>query len=58
MADKENGILQEHIQKKLNDRQKPVKREKQEFNIIIVLGGILFLVTLLVTLIMQLRGSF
>ena len=58
MADKENGILQEHIQKKLYDRQKPVKREKQEFNIIIVLGGILFLVTLLVTLIMQLRGSF
>lgn len=58
MADKENGILQEHIQKKLDDRKKPVKREKQEFNIIIVLGGILFLVTLLVTLIMQLRGFF
>ena len=54
MADKETGILQEHIQKKLDDRHEPLQSEKLVFNILIVLGVILFLVTLLVPLVMLL----
>ncbi|KXT88499.1 hypothetical protein [Streptococcus oralis] len=54
MSDKDNGILQEHIREQLDNRKKPLKREKQDFSLIAVLGGILFLITLLVTLLMQL----
>ena len=49
MSNKDNGILQEHIREQLDNRKKPLKREKQDFSMIAVLGGVLFLVTLLVT---------
>ena len=58
MPEKKKGILQEHINEQLDNRRKPLKREKQEFSMIAVLGGILFLITLLVTLIMQLGQFF
>ena len=58
MSNKDNGILQEHIREQLDNRRKPLKREKQEFSMIAVLGGILFLITLLVTIIMQLGQFF
>ena len=58
MPEKKKGILQEHINEQLNNRRKPLKREKQEFSMIAVLGGILFLITLLVTIIMQLGQFF
>ena len=58
MSNKDNGILQEHIRKQLDNRKKPLKREKQDFSMIAVLGGVLFLVTLLVTLLMQLGRFF
>ena len=54
MSEKKKGILQEHINEQLDNRRRPLKREKQEFSMIAVLGGILFLITLLVTIIMQL----
>ena len=54
MPEKKRGILQEHINEQLDNRRRPLKREKQEFSMIAVLGGILFLITLLVTIIMQL----
>lgn len=54
MPEKKKGILQEHINEQLDNRRRPLKREKQEFSMIAVLGGILFLITLLVTIIMQL----
>ena len=57
MSNKDNGILQEHIREQLDNRKKPLKREKQEFSMIAVLGGVRFLITLLVTLLMQL-GQF
>ena len=58
MTEKKKGILQEHINEQLDNRKKPLKREKQEFSMIAVLGGILFLITLLVTIIMQLGRFF
>ena len=58
MPEKQKGILQEHINEQLDNRRKPLKREKQEFSMIAVLGGILFLITLLVTLLMQLGHFF
>ena len=58
MQEKQKGILQEHINEQLDNRRKPLKREKQEFSMIAVLGGILFLITLLVTIIMQLGQFF
>ena len=58
MPEKKKGILQEHINEQLDNRRKPLKREKQEFSMIAVLGGILFLITLLVTLLMQLGHFF
>ena len=58
MPEKKKGILQEHINEQLDNRRKPLKREKQEFSMIAVLGGVLFLITLLVTLIMQLGHFF
>ena len=58
MPEKKKGILQEHINEQLDNRRKPLKREKQEFSMIVVLGGILFLITLLVTIIMQLGHFF
>ena len=58
MSNKDNGILQEHIREQLDNRKKPLKREKQDFSMIAVLGGVLFLVTLLVTLLMQLGRFF
>ena len=58
MPEKKKGILQEHINEQLDNRRKPLKREKQEFSMIAVLGGILFLITLLVTLLMQLGRFF
>lgn len=58
MPEKQKGILQEHINEQLDNRRRPLKREKQEFSMIAVLGGILFLITLLVTLLMQLGQFF
>ena len=58
MPEKQKGILQEHINEQLDNRRKPLKREKQDFSMIAVLGGVLFLVTLLVTIIMQLGQFF
>ena len=58
MSNKDNGILQEHIRERRGKRKKPLKREKQDFSMIAVLGGVLFLVTLLVTLLMQLGRFF
>ena len=58
MPEKKKGILQEHINEQLENRRRPLKREKQEFSMIAVLGGILFLITLLVTIIMQLGHFF
>ena len=58
MPEKKKGILQEHINEQLDNRRKPLKREKQDFSMIAVLGGVLFLVTLLVTLLMQLGQFF
>ena len=58
MPEKKKGILQEHINEQLDNRRKPLKREKQEFSMIAVLGGILFLINLLVTIIMQLGQFF
>ena len=58
MPEKKKGILQEHINEQLDNRRRPLKREKQEFSMISVLGGILFLITLLVTIIMQLGHFF
>ena len=58
MSNKDNGILQEHIREQLDNRKKPLKREKQDFSMIAVLGGVLFLVTLLATLLMQLGRFF
>ena len=58
MPEKKKGILQEHIKEQLDNRRKPLKREKQEFSMIAMLGGILFLITLLVTIIMQLGHFF
>ena len=58
MPEKQKGILQEHINEQLDNRRKPLKREKQEFSMIAVLGGVLFLITLLVTLLMQLGQFF
>ena len=58
MPEKKKGILQEHINEQLDNRRKPLKREKQDFSMIAVLGGILFLITLLVTIIMQLGQFF
>ena len=58
MSNKDNGILQEHIREQLDNRKKPLKREKQDFSMIAVLGGVLFLVTLLVTLLIQLGHFF
>ena len=58
MPEKKKGILQEHINEKLDNRRRPLKREKQEFSMIAVLGGVLFLITLLVTIIMQLGQFF
>ena len=58
MPEKQKGILQEHINEQLDNRRRPLKREKQEFSMIAVLGGILFLITLLVTVIMQLGQFF
>ena len=58
MSNKDNGVLQEHIREQLDNRKKPLKREKQEFSMIAMLGGILFLITLLVTIIMQLGQFF
>ena len=58
MSNKDNGILQEHIREQLDNRKKPLKREKKDFSMIAVLGGVLFLVTLLVTLLMQLGRFF
>lgn len=58
MSEKKKGILQEHINEQLDNRRRPLKREKQEFSMIAVLGGILFLITLLVTIIMQLGQFF
>ena len=58
MPEKKKGILQEHINEQLDNRRKPLKREKQEFSMIAVLGGILFLITLLVTIIIQLGHFF
>ena len=57
-SNKDNGILQEHIREQRDNRKKPLKREKQDFSMIAVLGGVLFLVTLLVTLLMQLGHFF
>lgn len=58
MLEKKKGILQEHIKEQLDNRRKPLKREKQEFSMIAVLGGVLFLITLLVTIIMKLGQFF
>lgn len=58
MTEKKKGILQEHINEQLENRRRPLKREKQEFSMIAVLGGVLFLITLLVTIIMQLGQFF
>ena len=58
MPEKQKGILQEHINEQLDNRRRPLKREKQEFSMIAVLGGVLFLITLLVTLLMQLGQFF
>ena len=58
MPEKKKGILQEQIKEQLDNRRKPLKREKQEFSMIAVLGGVLFLITLLVTIIMQLGQFF
>ena len=58
MSENKKGILQEHINEQLENRRKPLKREKQEFSMIAVLGGVLFLITLLVTIIMQLGQFF
>ena len=58
MPEKKKGILQEHINEQLDNRRKSLKREKQEFSMIAVLGGVLFLITLLVTLLMQLGHFF
>ena len=58
MPEKKKGILQEHINEQLDNRRRPLKREKQEFSMIAVLGGILFLINLLVTIIMQLGQFF
>ena len=58
MPEKQKGILQEHINEQLDNRRRPLKREKQEFSMIAVLGGILFLITLLVTIILQLGQFF
>ena len=58
MTEKKKGILQEHINEQLENRRRPLKREKQEFSMIAVLGGVLFLITLLVTIIMQLGRFF
>ena len=58
MPEKKKGILQEHINEQLDNRRKPLKREKHEFSMIAVLGGILFLITLLVTIIIQLGQFF
>ena len=58
MPEKKKGILQEHINEQLDNRRRPLKREKQEFSMIAVLGGVLFLITLLVTLLMQLGQFF
>ena len=58
MPEKKKGILQEQIKEQLDNRRKPLKREKQEFSMIAVLGGILFLINLLVTIIMQLGHFF
>ena len=58
MSNQDNSILQEHIREQLDNRKKPLKREKQDFSMIAVLGGVLFLVTLLVTLLMQLGRFF
>ena len=58
MPEKKKGILQEHINEQLDNRRRPLKREKQEFSMIAVLGGILFLIPLLVTIIMQLGQFF
>lgn len=58
MPEKKKGILQEHINEQLDNRRKPLKREKQDFSMIAVLGGVLFLITLLVTIIMQLGHFF
>lgn len=58
MSENKKGILQEHINEQLENRRKPLKREKQEFSMIAVLGGVLFLITLLVTIIMQLGHFF
>ena len=58
MSEKKKGILQEHINEQLDNRRRPLKREKQDFSMIAVLGGVLFLVTLLVTLLMQLGRFF
>ena len=58
MSEKKKGILQEHINEQLENRRRPFKRENQEFSMIAVLGGVLFLITLLVTIIMQLGQFF
>ena len=58
MPENKKGILQEHINEQLDNRRRPLKREKQEFSMIAVLGGMLFLITLLVTLLMQLGQFF
>ena len=58
MSEKKKGILQEHINEQLDNRRRPLKREKQEFSMIAVLGGVLFLISLLVTIIMQLGQFF
>ena len=58
MPEKKKGILQEQIKEQLDNRRRPLKREKQEFSMIAVLGGVLFLITLLVTIIMQLGQFF
>lgn len=58
MSEKKKGIMQEHINEQLDNRKKPLRREKQEFSMIAVLGGVLFLITLLVTIIMQLGQFF
>lgn len=58
MSQKDNSILQEQIQDRLENRRKPLKREKQEFSIIAAFGAILFLITVIVTLVMQLGHFF
>ena len=45
MPEKKKGILQEHINEQLDNRRKPLKREKQDFSMIAVLGGVCLLYT-------------